>query len=63
MNITPADKCTCGHSYERHAVYAYDGACAAWEDYIDPSDRCMCGRFKLDNLSYIEKLAKERNLI
>ena len=56
------DECVCGHMRSTHNINA------RWTGYcficLDPSDMNVRKHdFRLDNLSYIEKLAKERKLI
>lgn len=61
--------CLCGHHQGLHIINCH------WEytEFKDPNIHdpfsmksymfCKCDGFKLDNLSYIEELAEERNLI
>jgi hypothetical protein len=47
--------CVCGHTVIGHVDrYPETTTACVW---------CECMKFKLDNLSYVEDLAKERNLI
>jgi hypothetical protein len=67
-------KCTCGHPVSEH-IGIYDNiwikrlqttrdACMHGDKlYHGEFDWCQCRTFQLDNLSYIEDLAKHRNLI
>lgn len=48
--------CVCGHPLITHTHEL--GYCQKTYTY-----ECTCGRFKLDNLKYVEDLAKKRNLI
>lgn len=50
--------CICGHGKDKHyeeTFYFYP--------YCKMYDYCRCLSFKLDNLQFVEDLAKERNLI
>jgi len=56
-------KCICGHEKAIHTSWVE--RCVAYDEasgFFEPKD-CECKSFKLDNLSYIEALAKERNLV
>jgi hypothetical protein len=51
--------CICGHLKKDHDLVAeYMRLC--WGDV---NRKCPCRNFKLDNLSYIEQLAKQKGLI
>lgn len=54
--------CVCGHILEVHTPYC--DVCMDFRDeYIDEAIQKASHTFKLDNLRYIEDLAKLRNLI
>ena len=56
--------CICGHTEEFHIVSNFGfGGCEICIRDLKISYRQICRSFKLDNLRYIEALAKERNLI
>jgi hypothetical protein len=59
-------QCKCGHEREMHmsAFLRRPIGCTVhiFDDAINVTG-CFCTGFKLDNLSYIEKLAKERGLV
>lgn len=63
MNEDPNDKCVCGHMRMVHpdndAWKGYCIFCFGEEFDIENGQHY----FRLDNLSYIERLAKERKLI
>lgn len=52
--------CVCGHTREVH--YLTGNGCNTCYYNSQPQDKWQ-HRFKLDNLSYIEKLAKERGFV
>jgi hypothetical protein len=52
--------CTCGHVRGSH--YLSGDGCNLCFFQNEPQDKWQ-HRFQLDNLSYIEKLAKERGLV
>ena len=58
--------CICGHSYNSHldSKYLCGGCevCASWT-FNDKMRVNWFHPFKLDNLKYVEDLAKERNLV
>jgi hypothetical protein len=69
--------CTCGHSHKDHIISSVDGVefcvlcCADFLEYSDFEQNAIEGIslttnyqhiFKLDNLRFIEDLAKERKL-
>lgn len=55
--------CVCGHEIDEHA--GWEGEPTGCTSLSGKDDRliCECVVFKLDNLRYIEDLAKQRNLI
>jgi hypothetical protein len=56
MEVSADDRCICGHKYSCHSriVTSYKNDNGEWGPMHE---------FKLDNLSYVEKLAKERGLV
>ncbi len=60
------DTCICGHEKRNHlndgmfqyCIYGWD-----WEKKTLERSLCKCLRFKLDNLTYVEKEAKRKHLI
>lgn len=58
--------CVCGHRLKNHIIdldaYKYE-FCADCICDLNCSDEKYAHVFKLDNLKYIEDLAKEKNLI
>lgn len=58
INSDSIDTCLCLHQRRMHMWDS--GPC-----YVNlrPWNVCQCKRFKLDNLSYIEKLATKRGLV
>lgn len=53
--------CKCGHTKEDHEItHEVAGACSRYEDDFT---FCGCSVFVLDNLSYIEYLAKQKGLV
>jgi len=59
MNLSD-NICICGHSRYVHTAYVIDpdniDACAAYIDRLF----CVCNKFKLDNLRYLEQLSDKR---
>ena len=57
--------CVCGHNINEHAGWEGEPTgctyelSSRWTHY----DSCQCSEFKLDNLRFVEDLAKKRNLI
>jgi len=62
MKSSLEDKCVCGHTYGRHskAPFRYCFLDCYFEN--KPQEEWQ-HTFKLDNLTLIEKLAKERGLV
>lgn len=48
------DICTCGHGLLEAHLPLFGGSNCRY---------CDCWKFKFDNLAYVERLAKDRNLI
>lgn len=57
MDLDPKDKCLCGHKAANHFNASNCWDCK-WEGIIP-----NCKKFKLDNLTFIERLAEQKNLI
>ena len=55
--------CVCGHIRVSHNCYIDFCEQFLGQSGIFEEQYCKCQKFKLDNLSYIEQLAKEKNLI
>jgi hypothetical protein len=67
MKYKSSDVCRCGHTKEFHTL-RYVGTKSACAKILRIDENqyiewCQCHRFVLDNLYYIERLAKERKLI
>jgi hypothetical protein len=64
MNKQPRKKCVCGHFKREHSggIRNYVPTCNACLQMLNPPIYWR-HNFKLDNLSYIETLAKERGLV
>jgi hypothetical protein len=62
MGYYSLDPCICGDYYYRHNAFGRDSWGTGYPDGCGIA-LCSCKEFKLDNLSYIENLAKEKNLI
>lgn len=54
--------CKCGHIKNFHQ-YSPDARHVVCWGQAGPREFCSCLKFKLDNLSFVEELAKEKNLI
>ena len=58
--------CICKHLKNRHGGWEGEPTgCTVYlvqAEYFDDTD-CQCCKFKLDNLRYVEDLAKKRNLM
>jgi hypothetical protein len=54
------EKCVCGHEKYYHMNVSGMGCWACPDGFFVA---CGCKRFKLDNLTLIEDLAKERSLV
>ena len=55
--------CKCGHTQSIHFPKLKHYKCAGYfNDGLEMLD-CECKEFDQDNLSYVEQLAKQRNLI
>jgi hypothetical protein len=72
MSIDQDSLCICGHVYRVHGCAfcksCVDIAFGAFAKNVanDPSKQykfSFCGIFKLDNLAYVEREAKRRNLV
>jgi hypothetical protein len=61
MNKEPLRKCVCGH-FKRDHSGIYIAVCDACLQMLNPPIHWK-HKFKLDNLAYVERLAKERGLI
>lgn len=55
--------CICGHSIREHKGWEYEPTGCQGDDSSVVGGICECSEFKLDNLRFVEDLAKERNLI
>jgi hypothetical protein len=56
--------CICGHRKLFHLHQYISGRQVECKWYEDDDDFfCECGKFKLDNLSYIEELAESKGLV
>jgi hypothetical protein len=54
--------CACGHKKYDHYSQKYDEECVHKMGRYT-GIKCDCRGFSVDNLDYIEKIAKDRNLI
>jgi hypothetical protein len=67
MNDIPCKRCN--HLFEHHGQFhlvgGWERSCTgAGTKWFSKENKCKCWIYQpVDNLSYIEKLAKERNLI
>jgi hypothetical protein len=61
MNKQPLRKCICGH-FKREHDDAYTPRCNACLQMLNPPMHWK-HKFQLDNLAYIERLAKEKGLV
>ena len=55
------DICTCGHDLRFHVNHTDIGYGKYCVGKLNPD--CKCMEFILDNLTYIERIAKERKLV
>lgn len=55
--------CICGHNENVHASKLYRLKANECRIMMVSDEWCKCWRYKLDNLRYIEDLAKEKGLV
>ena len=58
--------CICGHVQSEHVGWGWEGeptGCIYSEDGPFGDYGCLCEKFQLDNLRFVEDEAKRRNLI
>jgi hypothetical protein len=65
MKLKQHDKCICKHNKKDHDIDPSEifSPPIGWCNYCFKITDTPCKKFRLDNLSYVERLAKERKLI